>query len=69
MKEKVLVAQSYPILCDPMDCSSPGASVHGIFQAGILEWISIPFSGNLPDPGIEPVFSGVSCTGRQILCH
>ena len=33
MKEKVLVAQSYPILCDPIDCSLPGSSVHEIIQA------------------------------------
>ena len=32
-----LVAQSCPILCDPMDCSLPGSSVHGILQAGVLE--------------------------------
>ena len=34
-------------LCDPMDCSPPGSSIHGIFQARILEW-------DLPDPGIKP---------------
>ena len=43
-KEKVLVAHSCPILCDPMDCSPLGSSVHGILQARILEWIAIPFS-------------------------
>jgi len=41
---KVLVAQSCPTLCDPMDCSLPGSSVHGILQARILEWVAIPFS-------------------------
>ena len=51
----VLVTQSYPTLCDPMDCSPPGSSVHGILQARILEWVPIPFSrGDLPDPGIQP---------------
>ena len=40
---KVLVSQSCPTLCDPMDCSSPGLSVHGILQARILEWVAIPF--------------------------
>ena len=30
--------------CDPMDCSPPGSSVHGIFQAGILEWVAISFT-------------------------
>ena len=38
------VAQSRPTLCDPMDCSPPGSSVHGIFQAGVLEWGAIAFS-------------------------
>ena len=38
------VAQSCPTLCDPMDCSPPGSSVHGIFQAWILEWVAFPFS-------------------------
>ena len=41
---KVLVAQSCPTLCNSMDCSLPGSSVHGILQARILEWIAIPFS-------------------------
>ena len=38
------VAQSYPTLRDPMDCSLPGSSVHGIFQARVLEWGAITFS-------------------------
>ena len=38
------VTQSCPTLCDPMDCSPPGSSVHGIFQAVVLEWIAISFS-------------------------
>ena len=40
----VLVAQSCPTLCNSMDCSLPGSSVHGIFQARILEWVAISFS-------------------------
>ena len=40
----VLVAQSCPTLWDPMDCSPPGSSVHGIFQARILESVAIPSS-------------------------
>ena len=65
---EMLVGQSCPSLCDPMDCSPPGSSIHGISQARILEWVAISFwSGNngiretaisssrdLPDPGIEP---------------
>ena len=41
---KVLVAQSCPTLCNPMGCSLPGSSVHGILQARILEWAAISFS-------------------------
>ena len=37
------VAQSCPTLCDPMDCSLPGSSVHGVFQARVLAWVVIPF--------------------------
>ena len=44
------------------------SSVHGILQAGILEWLSCPPPGDLPDPGIKPE-SLVSCTGRQVLYH
>ena len=43
VKVQVLVAQLCPNLCDPMDCSPPGSSVHGISQAKILEWVVIPF--------------------------
>ena len=41
---KVLVAQSYPTFCDPMDYSPPGFSVHGLLQARILEWVAISSS-------------------------
>ena len=41
----MLVAQSCPTLCDPMDCTLPGSSVHGIFQARVLEWIAFPTPG------------------------
>ena len=44
VKSESEVAQSCPTLCDPMDCSLPGSSVHGIFQARILEWGAITFS-------------------------
>ena len=50
----VLVTQSCPTLCDPMACSPPGSSVHGILQARILEWVAISSFRDLPDPGIEP---------------
>ena len=42
--ETVLFAQLCPTLCDSMDCSPLGSSIHGIFQAKILEWVAIPFS-------------------------
>ena len=41
-------------LCHPMDCGLQGFSVHGILQTRILEWIAMPFSRDLPDPGVEP---------------
>ena len=41
---KVLVAQSYLTISDPMDCSPPGSSVDGILQARILEWVAMAFS-------------------------
>ena len=44
VKSESEVAQSYPTLSDPMDCSLPGSSVHGIFQARVLEWVGIAFS-------------------------
>ena len=53
-KVKVLVTQSCLILCNPMDCSPPGSSVHGILQARILEWVTMPSSRDLPDPEIKP---------------
>ena len=53
MKVKVLVVQSCPTLCDPMDCSPPGSSVRGILQARILQWVANPFSrvSSLPTDG------------------
>jgi len=46
--------QSCPALCDSMDCSLPGSSVHGILQARILEWVAISFSRESSPPGMEP---------------
>ena len=53
---KLFVLQLCLTLCDPMDCSLPGSSVHGVSQARILGWggLSFPSPGHLPDPGIEP---------------
>ena len=47
-------AQSCPTLRGPKDCSLSDSSIHGIFQARILEWLPFPLPGDLPDPGIEP---------------
>ena len=44
--------QSCPTLCDPMDCNLPGSSVHGIFQARVLEWGAIAFSEQLKLGGL-----------------
>ena len=52
-KVKVLATQSCLTLCDPMNCSPPGFSVHGILQALILEWVACPSPEDLSDPGIE----------------
>ena len=49
----VLVAQLCPTLYDPVDCSLPGSSVHGILQARIMEWVVISFFRGLPDPRTE----------------
>ena len=43
---KVLVPQSCPTLCNPTDCSPPGSTVHGIFQARMLEWVAISFTSD-----------------------
>ena len=54
-KSESEVSQLCPTLSDPMDCSLPGSSIHGIFQAIVLEWIAISFSrGDLPDSRVEP---------------
>ena len=54
LKVKVLVGQSCPTLCDPMDCNPTGSSIQGILQATILKQVATPSPGNLPDPGIRP---------------
>ena len=51
---KVLAPQSCLTLFDTINDSPQGSSVHGIFQARILEWLPFPSPGDLPDPGIEP---------------
>ena len=61
------VAQSHPTLCDSVDCSPPGSSVHGVLQARILEWVGISFSRGSSRPRSR---TRVSCTaGRHPLRH
>ena len=64
VKVKMLVAQSCPTLCDPMDCSPLGSSVHGISQARIPRWVAIPFSrvSSWPTDWIQ-----VSCIAGRFL--
>ena len=63
LKVQVLVAQLCLTLCNPMDCSPRGSSVHGILQARTLE--PFPFQGNLPTQGLNPGL----LHRRQILYH
>ena len=61
----VLVTQSCPTLCDPIDCSRLGSSVHGILQARILEWVAISFSRGSSWPRD---WTQVSCTAGLRHC-
>ena len=63
-----LVAQSCPTLCNPMDCSLLGFSVHGIFQARILEWVTILFSRGFSWPR-DCTHISVSWIGRRFLYY
>ena len=58
VKVKALVTQLCPTLCDPMDCSPPGSSVHGISHTRIWEWVAIPFSKGSSQPS---EWTWVSC--------
>ena len=51
-------------LCDPVDCSPPGSSVHGILQAWTLEWVAMPSSRGSSQPRDRTSISGISCIGR-----
>ena len=59
VKSESEVAQSCPTLCDPMDCSLPGSSVHGIFQARVLEWGAITFFRHVCNSHLYVLFSEV----------
>ena len=55
-KSEPAVAQSCSTLSDPMDCSLLGSSIHGIYQARVLEWVAIAFSSDFPRRGIKTLF-------------
>ena len=57
-------SQWCPILCDPVDCSPPGSSVHGVSQARILEWVAISFSRGSSQPRDQ---TSISCPSRWIV--
>ena len=61
--------QSCLTLCDPMDCSPPGFSVHGILQARVMERVAMPSSRGSSRPRDQTRDSCVSCTGRRVLFH
>ena len=61
--------QSCLTLCNPMDCSPPGSSVHGILQARILKWVALPSSMGSSRPGDRTCVSHISCTGRWVPYH
>ena len=69
VKVKLFVAQLYPTLCDPMDYSQPGFSVHGILQARVLRWVAVPFSRGSSQPRDQTHISYVSCIGSRVLYH
>ena len=61
--------QSCLTLCDPMDSSPPGSSVHGIVQARILKWLATPSSKGSSTRRSRTQVSGISCIGRLVLYH
>ena len=63
------VTKSCPTLCDPMDCSLPGSSVHGILQARILEWVAISSSRGSSRPRDQTHISYVSCIADEFFIH
>ena len=66
VKSESEVAQVCPTLSDPMDCSLPGSSIHGILQARVLEWGAIAFSVNTAeDPKAGGPPGAASCEGRS----
>ena len=64
-----LVAQLYPTLCDPMDFSPPGSSIHVIFQVRTLEWVAISSSRGSSQSRDQTCISCVSCTVGRFFIH
>ena len=65
VKSESEVTQSCPTLCDPMDCSPLGSSIHGIFQARVLEWGAIAFSVHIVYCKIIPCYCEGDFYGKQ----
>ena len=63
------VTQSCPTPSDPMDCSLPGSSVHGIFQARVLEWVAIAFSENMLRPVNVLFVDAAAFLNVRLLCY
>ena len=61
--------QSYPALCNPVDHTTPGASVQEILQARTLEWVAMPSSRGSSHPRDQTHISSISCIGRQVLYY
>ena len=61
--------QSCLSLCDPMNCSVPGSSVHGVHQARILHWVAIPSSRGSSQPTVPTCIPYISCIGMWVLYH
>jgi len=64
--QRVSISRHAQLFCDPMDCSPPSFSVHGISQGRILEWVFIFFSRESPSARYQ---THISCIGKQILYH
>ena len=58
--------QQCPTLCDPMDYSPPGSSIHGILQARYWSGLPFPFPGDCPNPGIEPGSPGLQAYSTEL---
>ena len=67
-KSQSEVAQSCPTLSDPMDCSLPGSSIHGIFQARVLEWVAIAFSIAFKSYQSQPENNQSTSISQYCLC-